>query len=206
MPSDDNGGTAHGFKFRAPVGRFLHVVVKDGVQGIGGYLSGKPYVDTVEVEPYPKTLTFLGEGALLSLSGDRQVGFLVRDVDHVEVEIARVLPNQLQHVAPLMGNIRAAVDLQRPRGPAGRALHDQPLLRRPRRRASRSTTASTSASTCRIDKAQTRRGLFLLHIRAKAPDPDDGRRRVERRRRERGRGRLRAATSSDGTGGSRTRG
>jgi hypothetical protein len=53
VPSDDNGGTSHGFKFRAPVGRFLHVVVKDGVQGVGGYLSGKPYVDTVEVEPYP---------------------------------------------------------------------------------------------------------------------------------------------------------
>ncbi len=105
VPSDDNGGTSHGFKFRAPIGRFLHVVVKDGVQGIGGYLSGKPYVDTVEVEPFPKTLTFLGEGALLSLSGDRQVGFLVRDVDHVEVEIARVLPNQLQHVAPLMGDM-----------------------------------------------------------------------------------------------------
>ena len=28
VPSDDNGGTSHGFKFRAPVGRFLHVVVK----------------------------------------------------------------------------------------------------------------------------------------------------------------------------------
>src|SRR6185369_1170037 len=45
---------------------------------------------------------FLGKGALLSLSGDKKVGYLVRDVYHVEVEIGRVLPNQLQHVAPEM--------------------------------------------------------------------------------------------------------
>ena len=72
------------------------------MQGIGGYMSGKPYVATVKVEPYKQALTFLGQGALLSLSGDRKVGFLARDVDKVEVEIGRVLPNQLQHLAPQM--------------------------------------------------------------------------------------------------------
>ena len=40
--------------------------------------------------------------ALLSLAGDRRVGFLVRDVDRVEVEIGRVLPSQVQHLAPNM--------------------------------------------------------------------------------------------------------
>ena len=54
MPSDEGGNTSHGFKFRAPVGRYLYVMVKDGVQGIGGYLSGKPFVATVKVEPYPR--------------------------------------------------------------------------------------------------------------------------------------------------------
>ena len=51
VPSDEGGNTSHGFKFRAPVGRYLHVTVKDGVQGTGGYLSGKPFVATVKVEP-----------------------------------------------------------------------------------------------------------------------------------------------------------
>ena len=102
VPSDEGGNTSHGFKFLAPVGRYLYVTVKDGVEGTGGYLSGKPFVATVKVEPYPRALTFLGQGALLSLSGDRKVGFLVRDVGKVEVEIGRVLPNQLQHLAPQM--------------------------------------------------------------------------------------------------------
>ena len=43
VPSDAPGDTTHGFKFLAPVGRYLYVSVPDGVQGIGGYVSGKPY-------------------------------------------------------------------------------------------------------------------------------------------------------------------
>ena len=102
VPSDEGGNTAHGFKFLAPVGRYLHVTVKEGVPGIGGYVSGKPFVQTVRVRPYLRALTFLGQGALLPLSGDKKIGFLVRDVARVDVEVARVLPNQLQHLAPQM--------------------------------------------------------------------------------------------------------
>src|SRR5262249_9802821 len=33
VPSDEGGDTSHGFKFQAPVGRYLYVLVKDGVEG-----------------------------------------------------------------------------------------------------------------------------------------------------------------------------
>ena len=78
VPSDEGGNTSHGFRFRAPVGRYLHVTVKDGVQGTGGYISGKPYATTLRVDRYKRALTFLGTGALLPLTGDRKVGFLSR--------------------------------------------------------------------------------------------------------------------------------
>jgi hypothetical protein len=102
VASDAPGDTSHGFKFLAPVGRYVYVLVPDGVQGIGGYVCGKPYAATVVVEPYKQALKFLGQGALLSLSGDKKIGYLTRDVDHVEVQVGRVLPNQLQHIAPMM--------------------------------------------------------------------------------------------------------
>ena len=102
VPSDEGGDTSHGFRFRAPVGRYIHVLVKEDVPGTGGYVSGKPYAETVKVEPYPRALKFLGEGALLAPAGDRKVGFLVRDVSTVRIEIGRVLPNQLQHLAKAM--------------------------------------------------------------------------------------------------------
>src|SRR5262245_51458249 len=100
VQSDEGGDTAHGFKVRAPVGRYLFVMVKAGVQGVGGYISGKPFIAVIKVRPYRRALTFLGQGCLLSLPGDRKVGFLVRDLDQIDVEIGRVLPNQLQHLSP----------------------------------------------------------------------------------------------------------
>src|SRR5207244_1586920 len=99
VPSEDGGDTTHAFKFRAPVGRYLHVEIHDGVQGTGGYISAKPFVSTVQVAPYPRALTFLGQGSLLSLSGDKKVAFLARGVERVPVEIGPVLPKQPQTLA-----------------------------------------------------------------------------------------------------------
>lgn len=164
VPSDEGGNTAHGFKFLAPVGRYLHVTVKDGVQGIGGYLSGKPFVATIKVSPYKRALTFLGQGALLSMTGDKQVGFLSRDVEKVDLEIGRVLPNQLQHVAPQMW------DFQRPELYSD--LEDK-LVERFVTTRDYSGKAPGKPTYDSIDVGEYlqgglgRRGLFLLHIRAR---------------------------------------
>ena len=107
---------------------------------------------TVKVEPYPQALTFLGQGALLSLSGDRKVGFLVRDVEQVR---GRDRPRAAESAAaPRAADVglRAARALRRPRGPAGRAVRRRRATTATRHRASRPTTASTSASTCRTSR------------------------------------------------------
>jgi len=165
VPSDEGGNTSHGFKFRAPVGRYLHVMVKDGVQGTGGYISGKPYVTTLRVGRYKRALTFLGTGALLPLTGDRKVGFLSRDVENVDVEIARVLPNQLQHLAPRMW------DFSRP------ALHDDledklverfTATRDYRGKQPGKPTYDTIDLGQYLDETtRGQRGLFVVHLRAR---------------------------------------
>jgi uncharacterized protein YfaS (alpha-2-macroglobulin family) len=163
VPSEEGGNTAHGFKFLAPAGRYLHIVVKDGVQGIGGYLSGKPYVTTLKVDPYRQALTFLGQGSLLSMTGDRKVGFLARDVSEVDVEIGRVLPNQIQHIAPQMWNFsRPSLDY----------LEDRLVERFTTRRdysdraPGKPAYDSIDVGQYLTDKSQARRGLFMLHLRA----------------------------------------
>lgn len=164
LASDDGGATSHGFKFNAPVGRYVHVLVRDNVQGIGGYVSGKPYVEIVRVEPYPRALRFLGEGALLSPSGDRKVGFLTRDVDNVQVVIGRLLPNQLQHLSGQMW------DFARPN--LWGDLEDRMVERFVAIRdysgkaPGKPTYDSVDLGQYLTDGAGVRRGLFLLHIRA----------------------------------------
>ena len=41
---------------------------------------------------------YSGQGALLSMSGEKKVAVLVRDLPGMRVEIGRVLPGQLQHL------------------------------------------------------------------------------------------------------------
>ena len=172
VASDSGGDTAHGFKFLAPVGRYIYVHVKDGMQGTGGYISGKPFVATIQVEPYRQALTFLGEGALLPLSGDKKVGYLVRDVDEVEVEIGRILPNQLHHVAQQM------FDFSRPN--IYQDLEDRLVERFIETRDYRGNAPGKPAyesidlGPYLRDKTQARRGLFLLHVRSKEREPRSG--------------------------------
>jgi uncharacterized protein YfaS (alpha-2-macroglobulin family) len=164
VQSEEGGDTSHGFRFKAPVGRYLFVEVKDGVQGTGGYISGKPFFSIVRVQPYPRALTFLGQGSLLSLSGDRKVGFLARDVGKVDVEIGRVLPNQLQHVSPQMWDFsRPSLD-----GYFEDKLVERSTTTRDYTSAApgKPTYDNVDLSDYLQDTSQNRRGLFLLHLRA----------------------------------------
>jgi alpha-2-macroglobulin len=167
VSSEEASGTAHGFKFQGPVGRYIYVSVPDGVEGIGGYISGKPYSGTFQVQPYRQALAFLGKGSLLSLSGDKKVGFLVRDVDHVEVEIGRVLPNQLQHIAPAMR------DFSKPGTYPG--LADQVVERFTEirdytgKQPGKPTYDTIDLSHYLPSKTQTNHGLFLLRLRSVIP-------------------------------------
>ncbi|WP_081413108.1 alpha-2-macroglobulin [Chitinilyticum aquatile] len=98
VPGEEKYNQAHGFKFKAPVGRYIYVTIAKGVPGFGGYQSGQAVAGLIRVEPYPKTVKLLSQGALLSLSGERKIGFVARGLKGVRVEIGRVLPGQLQHL------------------------------------------------------------------------------------------------------------
>jgi hypothetical protein len=163
VPSDEGGQTSHGFRVSAPVGRYLHLVVKAEVPGVGGYFSAKPFVATMKVVPYPKALTFLGQGALLPLSGDRRVGYMARDVGSVQVDIGRVLPNQLHHLAPRMWDFsQPALYGQLEDQLVERFVTTRDYGAKP---PGRPTYDSIDVGQYMADRSQSRRGLFLLHIR-----------------------------------------
>ena len=167
VASEQGGDTNHGFKFLAPVGRYIFVYVPENVDGVGGYISGKPFTGVFQVEAYRQALTFLGKGALLSLSGDKKVGYLVRDVGHVEIEIGRVLPNQLQHLAPTIG------DFSRPFIYAG--LADQVVERfievrdYSDKQPGKPTYDSIDLSRYLRSQGPLNHGLFLLRVRGVIP-------------------------------------
>jgi hypothetical protein len=99
LPTEREFAPIHSFRFKAPPGRRLYVRVDRGLTAFGGFKLGKPYATVQEIPEYPQLLRFLGDGALLSLRGERRVSLVARNVHHVRLEVARLLPDQIQHLA-----------------------------------------------------------------------------------------------------------
>jgi uncharacterized protein YfaS (alpha-2-macroglobulin family) len=88
----------HSFKYHADPNRYIYVQVDKGLRSFGGYVLGKNSANVIAVPDYPKLLRFMANGALLSLNGDKRIGVVGRNMTGMQVEIARVLPDQLQHL------------------------------------------------------------------------------------------------------------
>lgn len=98
IPAEREYNPVHSFKFQAPPNRYVYVRVNKGLKAFGGFLLGRDHAVALRVPEYPKLLRFVGEGALLSLRGERRVSVVSRNVPRARLEIARVLPEQIQHL------------------------------------------------------------------------------------------------------------
>jgi alpha-2-macroglobulin len=98
IPSVEPQNTQHAFRIKAPVNALLYVAVAPGVEAIPGYVSKDPTVTTLTVPNYPQSLKLMGQGVLLSLSGERKLGFMAQGIPGVRIDIARLLPRQLHHL------------------------------------------------------------------------------------------------------------
>ncbi|MEO6689493.1 MAG: alpha-2-macroglobulin family protein, partial [Dokdonella sp.] len=86
------------FKYRADPGRYVYLRVAKGLESFGGYRLGSLWQNSVRVPDYPQMLRFMADGALLSLGGDKRVAVVARNMPGMHLEIARVLPDQIQHL------------------------------------------------------------------------------------------------------------
>ncbi len=98
VPSEREFIETHGFKYSAPPNRYVFVRVRKGIKSFGGFILGQGKVEVLRVPPYPELLRFVGEGALLSLRGERRVSVAARNVPGLRLEVARVLPGALHQL------------------------------------------------------------------------------------------------------------
>lgn len=106
VPSIEPQNSQHSFRFRAQPGQQLYLRIAGQIESTGGYIARQPTGEVFEVAAWPKTLHLLSQGALLSLNGEKKLGFMARGIREARVEIARILPQQLHHlVAQNSGSI-----------------------------------------------------------------------------------------------------
>ncbi len=98
-PTEDDYGPVQSFGFKVPPGRQIYLRIRPGLTSFGGYVMGRPFARILRAPDYPKMLRFVAKGSLLSMSGSKRLSIVERNMPGMRVQIARILPDQLQHLA-----------------------------------------------------------------------------------------------------------
>jgi uncharacterized protein YfaS (alpha-2-macroglobulin family) len=111
VPTEKEFAETQSFKYHAEPGQKVFVHIAAGLKSFGGYIFGYKYHDVLEVPDYPKLLHFMADGSLLSLSGDKRVSVVSRNVPGMKLTVGRVLPDQIQHLVSFNEGTFAKPDL-----------------------------------------------------------------------------------------------
>ena len=100
-PTEKEFSEVQSFKYDADPYERVYFRVSGGLKSFGGYILGVNRTEVFTVPDYPKLLRFMADGSLLSLSGDKRISVVARNMPGMKLEIGRVLPDQLQHLVSL---------------------------------------------------------------------------------------------------------
>jgi uncharacterized protein YfaS (alpha-2-macroglobulin family) len=164
LPTEREYIETHSLRFKAPPKRSLYLRVSRGLKSFGGFILGQDFTGLRRVPDYPQLLRFVGDGALLSLQGERRVSVVSRNVPRARLEIGRVLPQQLQHLAFHNEGSYSA--------PSMYGLDEDDLVEREELRLELPADDPAKAHYEGVDLgkflASGRRGIFLLSLRSMA--------------------------------------
>jgi hypothetical protein len=166
LPTEQEYSGLQSFKYHAGPGQRVYVRFAPGLKSFGGYILGKADVRTFTVPDYPKLLRFMASGSLLSLTGDRHISIVSRNLKGMQLEIGRVLPEQLQHLVSFNEGTFNQPDLS--------GLTEDHIVERYHESRPFPATAPGDAHYEGIDLGQYltagKRGVFLLHLSSYDPD------------------------------------
>jgi len=171
-PNEQEHVELHSFGYQADPGRFVYVQVEKGLRSFGGYSLGKQETRTLQVPEFPRELRIAHEGSLLAMSGAKKITVFTRDVPGLQLEIARLLPDQLQHLVT-----QTSGDFRNPQFKAGWSFDESNIterftkvLRLPKLKPGTAHYEPVDLGEYLNKDGADRRGVFLLRVRAYDPD------------------------------------
>tara|TARA_R110002126_G_scaffold38317_11_gene114452 strand:- start:4341 stop:10211 length:5871 start_codon:yes stop_codon:yes gene_type:complete len=103
MPTALAHDDAFSIKLDLPPGQHVFVSVPKGLQSVSDFTLANEYRAVLQAPVYPKEAKIVGEGAVLTLSGEQKLQLLSRGVKGVRVKLHKLLPDQLNHLITQTG-------------------------------------------------------------------------------------------------------
>jgi len=83
----------------APSGSCIFVEINRNLQNIDGFELSKDFKSVLSAPPIPADIYFPSKGAILTLSGEKKLPVVVRNISRLKVKLWRVLPSGLHFLA-----------------------------------------------------------------------------------------------------------
>ncbi|MEM6639451.1 MAG: alpha-2-macroglobulin [Pseudomonadota bacterium] len=108
-PIEGRASALHSISVNEPDASTLYVRIEPGLVSTGEFEMTRAHDAVVKLPTYPKEATIAQSGALLPLTGSRQLTLIGRGVRALKVDVARVLDEGVAHLASqTRGDIRSA--------------------------------------------------------------------------------------------------
>lgn len=108
IPNENKYSAVNSLRISAAPGRFVYVKLKSGTRFYGDYFLSKDFEAVFQVKEYPKEVSILSDGTILSMSGDKKLSMLSRGITDIEYNVGRIRPDDINHlVSQSNGDIAA---------------------------------------------------------------------------------------------------
>ena len=102
-PVEGDSSSLHSIAVDVPESRYLYLKIDEGLSSDGEFVLSRPYDTVVQVPAYPKEATIAQSGAILPMTGSHQLTFVSRGVRTLQVELGRLMDDDVNHLASQTG-------------------------------------------------------------------------------------------------------
>jgi uncharacterized protein YfaS (alpha-2-macroglobulin family) len=98
LPNELKYSSTNSWKFEAEPGQYIYFKLNEGAKFYGGYVLDGAYEEIFRVKDFPKELSILSQGSILSFTGDKRLSMISRGIREVEFNIGRIRPDDINHL------------------------------------------------------------------------------------------------------------
>ena len=98
-PTERDSAMLHSAAVDLPGGRYAYLRVRRGLESRNEFVLSRDFDTVVRLPAWPREVRIAQEGAVLPLRGSHRLTFVARGLDTLKVELRRLHPDEVNHVA-----------------------------------------------------------------------------------------------------------